>query len=169
MVRDATDDDAAALGAIKREVSERAYSALMSERELAWWLAVVCAPDHFAAMIADPACAVVIDEQLRGVGSARFAEAAYIGDVYVATPGAGGGRAIVEGLLERARAAGLTRAECSVMAWSADAIAFWERLGFRRGRFETQPVWDPEGLMRRAGSMRSRSLSTSYLAYVRAI
>jgi GNAT superfamily N-acetyltransferase len=161
--------DAAALSAIKRAVSERVYAALMSERELAWWLQVACAPDHFASMIGDPACAVVIDEEVRAVGSARFAEAAYIGDVYVERPGAGAGRAIVAALLDRAGAAGLTRAECSVMAWSVEAIAFWERLGFRRGRFATQPAWDPEGLMRRVGSMPSRSLSTSYLAYVRAI
>lgn len=169
MVRDATGADAGELSAIKRVVSERAYSALMSERELEWWLTVVCAPDHFAAMIEDPACAVVVDDELRGVGTVRLAEAAYIGDVYVAHPGGGAGRRIVDALLGRAVAAGLAQAECSVMEWSIDAIAFWERLGFRRGRFETQPIWDPEGLMRSAGSMRSLSLSTSYLAYVRAI
>jgi len=169
VVRDAINADAAQLSAIKRAVSERAYAALMSERELAWWLEVVCAPDHFAAMIGDPACAVVIDEESFAVGSVRFAQAAYIGDVYVARAGGGAGRAVVDALLERASVAGLTRAECSVMEWSVEAIGFWERIGFRRGRFATQPAWDPDGLMRRVGSMRSRTLSTSYLAYVRAI
>jgi GNAT superfamily N-acetyltransferase len=161
--------DAAALSAIKRAVSERAYNGLMSERELDWWLGRPCAEDHFAAMIEDPACAVVIDQEHGGVGSVRFAEAAYIGDVYVERAGAGAGRRIVDALLDRADVAGLTGAECSVMAWSAEAIAFWERIGFRRGRFATQPAWDPEGLMRDVGSMRSRTLSTRYLAYVRVI
>ena len=167
MLRDARADEVAELSEIKRRVSQRAYAGLMSARELAWWLEVVCAPEHFAALIADPACAVLVEDELEGVGTVRLAEAAYIGDVYVVRAGAGAGRRIVEALLERARADGRPQAECSVMAWSAAAAAFWERIGFRRGRFATQPAWDPEGLMRRDGWMPSRSLATRYLAYTK--
>jgi GNAT superfamily N-acetyltransferase len=167
MLRAATTADLPALSANTRLVSERSYGSLMTAAELAWWLEVVCSQEHFAALLDDPDCAVLIDDELRAVGTARFAEAVYIGDLYVARPGAGAGRSIVGVLLDRARDAGLPSAECSVMAWNVDAAAFWERIGFRRGRFMTQPAWDPEDLMRRVGWMRSSTLSTAYLAYVK--
>jgi hypothetical protein len=157
------------LAAIKAVVSRRAYGTLMSSTQLRWWLDVACSRDHFAALLGDPGAVVLIEQESRAVGTVRFEQAAYISDVYVARPGFGAGRRMVEALLFRARAAGQTSAECSVMAWSSGAIAFWEVMGFRRGRFATQQSWDPEGLMRRHGTMRSRTLSTEYLAYVRAL
>ena len=62
---------------------------------------------------------------------------------------------MVDALVARARERGLAQAECSVMGWSADAMVFWTRMGFTRGRFLTQPSFDRDGLMRRDGWMRS--------------
>jgi ribosomal protein S18 acetylase RimI-like enzyme len=167
--RTATLDDLRELARIKAVVSRRAYSALMSSDELQWWLDAACSPEHFKALLDDPKAAVLIEDTSRAVGTVRFEEAAYISDVYVAHPGMGAGRRIVETLLTYACAAGQASAECSVMAWSPGAIAFWEAMGFRRGRFATQQPWDPDGLMRRDGTMHSRTLATEYLAYVRAL
>jgi hypothetical protein len=167
--RAATVGDVQDLAAIKASVSRRAYEGLMSADELTWWLDAACSVEHFAALLGHPRAEVLIEDESRAVGTVRFEQAAYISDVYVTRPGTGAGRRMVEALCARARAAGQTTAECSVMGWSSGAIAFWEVMGFRRGRFATQQSWDPEGLMRRFGMMRSRTLSTDYLAYVRAL
>jgi ribosomal protein S18 acetylase RimI-like enzyme len=168
-VRAATLSDLAELSRIKTTVSRRAYGALMTESELAWWLEVGCSPERFAVPLGDPRCTVLIDDAAHAVGTVTCAEAAYISDVYVERPGHGAGRRMVDALLAVGREAGLAQAECSVMAWSPEAIAFWERMGFRRGRFLTLPSFDPRGLMRRDGAMRSESFPTSYLGYVRAL
>jgi ribosomal protein S18 acetylase RimI-like enzyme len=167
-IRAATTADLAELSRIKSTVSRRVYGALMSESELAWWLDVGCSPERFATPLRDPRSTVLIDDDAHAVGTVTCAEAAYISDVYVERAGRGAGRRMVDALLAAARDAGLAQAECSVMAWSEDAIAFWERMGFRRGRFLTRPVFDPEGLMRRDGEMQSETFPTRYLGFVRA-
>ena len=168
-MRAATTSDLAELSRIKSTVSRRAYGALMTESELAWWLEVGCSPERFATPLGDPRSTVLIDDAAHAVGTVTCAEAAYISDVYVEHAGLGAGRLMVDALLAIGRDAGLAQAECSVMAWSAQAIAFWERMGFRRGRFLTLPVFDRQGLMRRDGEMQSETFPTRYLGYVRAL
>jgi GNAT superfamily N-acetyltransferase len=168
-MRTATHDDVTELSRIKATVSRRAYGPVMTPGELAWWLDVGCSPERFAAPLADPRCTVLIDDAAHAVGTVTCAEAAYISDVYVEQAGRGAGRRMVDALLAIGRAAALTQAECSVMAWSTGAIVFWERMGFRRGRFLTLPVFDPGGLMRRDGAMRSEHFRTDYLGFVLAL
>ena len=166
MPRTATTADLPELSAIKSAVSRRAYGALMTAEQLAWWLEVGCSEERFAPHLGDPHSAVLLDDETRAVGTVTFAEAAYISDVYVERPGAGGGRRMVDALVSLARERGLPQAECSVMGWSADAVVFWRRMGFTRGRFLTQPSFDPHGLMRRDGWMQSESFPTTYVGYV---
>ena len=167
VLRTATTSDLQQLSAIKSAVSRRTYGALMTQDQMAWWLDVGCSPSHFATPVDDPRSTVLIDDEAGAVGTVTCAEAAYISDVYVERPGEGAGRRMVDALLAVGREHGLAQAECSVMGWSPDAIAFWVRVGFTRGRFLTKPVFDPEGLMRRDGWMRSESFPTTYLGYVR--
>jgi GNAT superfamily N-acetyltransferase len=169
VIRTATTADLPELSAIKSAVSRRAYGALMTEEQLAWWLDVGCSQERFAPHLDDPGSTVLLDDETRAVGTITFAEAAYISDVYVERAGAGGGRRMVDALLSLARGRRLPQAECSVMGWSSDAMAFWRRMGFERGRFMTQPSFDRHGLMRRDGWMRSESFPTTYLGYVRAL
>jgi ribosomal protein S18 acetylase RimI-like enzyme len=168
-MRTATLDDLEELSRVKSTVSRRAYGAVMTPEELAWWLDVGCSPERFAVPVADPRCTVLIDDAAHAVGTVTCAEAAYISDVYVERAGEGAGRRMVDALLAIGREAALAQAECSVMAWSTGAIAFWERMGFRRGRFLTLPVFDPGGRMRRDGAMRSEHFRTDYLGFVRAL
>jgi GNAT superfamily N-acetyltransferase len=169
VIRTATTADLPELSAIKSAVSRRAYGALMTEAQLAWWLDVGCSQERFAPHLDDPGSTVLLDDETRAVGTITFAEAAYISDVYVERAGVGGGRRMVDALLSLARERRLPQAECSVMGWSSDAMAFWTRMGFERGRFMTQPSFDRHGLMRRDGWMRSESFPTTYLGYVRAL
>ncbi len=167
VIRAATRADLSELSAIKGSVSRRAYGALMTEEQLAWWLDIGCSPARFTSALDDPQCTVLIDDEARAVGTIRCAEAAYISDVYVERAGEGAGRRMVDALLALGREQGLGQAECSVMGWASEAIAFWSRMGFRRGHFLTRPVFDPHGLMRRDGWMRSESFPTTYLGFVR--
>jgi ribosomal protein S18 acetylase RimI-like enzyme len=169
MIRTATTADLAELSAIKSSVSRLAYGALMTDEQLAWWLEMGCSQARFQAPLGDSRSTVLIDHEAGAVGTVTCAEAAYISDVYVARPGEGAGRRMVEALLALGREHGLAQAECSVMGWSPEASAFWIRMGFTRGRFLTKPAFDPEGRMRRDGWMQSESFPTTYLGYVRAL
>jgi hypothetical protein len=169
VLRTATTADLPELSAIKSAVSRRAYGALMTEEQLAWWLDVGCSAERFAPHLDDPHSTVLVDDETRAVGTVTFAEAAYISDVYVVRAGEGGGRRMVDALVSLARERELPQAECSVMGWSADAIVFWMLMGFTRGRFLTRPSFDRHGLMRRDGWMQSETFPTTYLGYVLAL
>ena len=162
----ATTADLPELSAIKSAVSRRAYGGLMTEEQLAWWLDVGCSQERFAPHLDDPHSTVLLDDETRAVGTVTFAEAAYISDVYVERAGEGGGRRMVDALVSLARERGLPQAECSVMGWSADAVVFWTRMGFTRGRFLTQPSFDrarphaPRRLDAVASTSRRRTSAT---------
>lgn len=169
VLRIATTADLPDLSAIKSEVSRRAYGGLMTEEQLAWWLELGCSQERFAPHLDDPDSTVLVDDEARAVGTVTFAEAAYISDVYVERAGEGGGRRMVDALVTLARERRLAQAECSVMGWSTDAMVFWTRMGFTRGRFLTRPSFDRDGLMRRDGWMRSEHFPTTYVGYVLAL
>lgn len=67
-------------------------------------------------------------------GTDRFAHSAQLCGIAIAPAfqGQGLGRQLMEGLLERARGAGLRRIELTVSADNPGAISFYESFGFRR-------------------------------------
>lgn len=136
-VRQAKQADAAAAAAAKRVAAERGLLPQLGAEKFELWAAKRCSVDCTRQRISGPGLTVVeTDGEVTALGFVRPENlgdedgGCYLGDFYVAEPGRGYGRALLEELTRQASAQGGRYMWSLVFADNADARRFFERFGW---------------------------------------